>query len=47
MMGFKSVISAKVTLRGIELMHMIKKAQMISIDGRALLTAGQFYALAA
>ena len=47
MMGFKSFPSARVTLQGIELMHMIKKVQMISIDGQALSAAEQFYSLAA
>jgi transposase-like protein len=47
MMGFKSFPSARVTLQGIELMHMIKKGQMISIDGQALSAAEQFYSLAA
>jgi len=45
MMGFKSFPSARVTLQGIELMHMIKKGQMISIDGQALSVAEQFYSL--
>ena len=47
MMGFKSFPSARVTLQGIELMHMIKKGQMISIDEQALSAAEQFYSLAA
>ena len=47
MMGFKSFPSARVTLQGTELMHMIKKGQMISIDGQALSAAEQFYSLAA
>ena len=47
MMGFKSFPSARVALQGIELMHMIKKGQMISIDGQALSAAEQFYSLAA
>jgi putative transposase len=42
MMGFKSFPSARVTLQGIELMHMIKKGQMISIDGQALSAAEKF-----
>ncbi len=47
MLGFKSFGSARRTLRGIELMHMIKKGQMILADGKALLAADQFYSLAA
>lgn len=47
MLGFKTFASARCTLRGIELMHMIKKGQMLIIDGRSLSTAEQFYALAA
>ena len=47
MMGFKSFPSARATLQGIELMHMIKKVQMISIDRQALSAAEQFYSLSA
>ena len=47
MLGFKSFRSAKVTLQGIELMHMIKKGQMVSADSQDLSAAGQFYSLAA
>src|SRR5512138_2601924 len=43
MLGFKSFHSARVTLQGIELMHMIKKGQMIAGDGMKLSAAGQFY----
>jgi transposase-like protein len=46
MLGFKSFNSARNTLRGIELMHMIKKGQMIT-DEINLSVAGQFYSLAA
>ncbi len=46
MLGFKSFNSARNTLRGIELMHMIKKGQMIT-DEKSLSVAGQFYSLAA
>ena len=45
--GFKFFPSARVTLQGIELMHMIKKGQMISSDGQALSAAEQFYFLGA
>jgi transposase-like protein len=47
MMGFKSFPTARVTLQGIELMHMIKKGQMVSGDSQTLSVAGQFYSLAA
>jgi transposase-like protein len=47
MLGFKSFGSARRTLRGIELMHRIKKGQMILADGNALSAADQFYSLAA
>ena len=47
MLGFKTFDSARCTLRGVELMHMIKKGQMIAGDGIKLSAAGQFYSLAA
>jgi putative transposase len=48
MLGFKSFGAAQDTLVGIELMHMIKKRQLMVEDGDAALTAAeQFYALAA
>ena len=47
MLGFQSFRSARVTLSGIELMHMIKKGQMITVNGRGLSAAEQFYSLAA
>ena len=47
MLGFNSFHSARVTLQGIELMHMIKKGQMIVAQGQNLSAAGQFYSLAA
>ena len=47
MLGFKSFDSARTTLKGIELMHMIKKGQMNSSDGQALSVVEQFYSLAA
>ena len=48
MLGFKSFDAAQGTLAGIELMHMIKKRQMI-IEARdeGLTAAEQFYSLAA
>jgi putative transposase len=36
MMGFKSFPSARITLQGIEHMHLIRKGQMVSGDGQTL-----------
>jgi putative transposase len=47
MLGFKSFHSARRTLAGIELMHMLKKGQMIAVNGQELSAAEQFYSLAA
>ena len=47
MLGFKSFPSARVTLQGIELMHMIKNGQMIAAQSQNPSAAGQFYSLAA
>ena len=47
MLGFKTFNSARRTLRGIELMRMIKKGQMAPGVGQDLSAAGQFYSLAA
>jgi putative transposase len=48
MLGFKSFAAAQDTLVGIELMHMIKKRQMVVEEEEEGLTAAeQFYALAA
>ena len=48
MLGFKSYDAAEGTLAGIELMHMIKKKQMIVEAGDEGLTAAElFYSLAA
>jgi len=47
MLGFKSFDAAQGTLAGIELMHMIKKKQMMVEAGdEGLTAAAQFYALA-
>src|SRR5512135_1276978 len=46
MLGFNSFRSARTTLQGIELMHMIKKGQMIAAHRQTLSAAGQFYSLA-
>jgi putative transposase len=48
MLGFKSSDAAQDTLAGIELMHMLKKGQLVGEDGAESLTpVEQFYALAA
>ena len=48
MLGFKSFAAADATLVGIELMHMLKKRQLVIEEGGEGLTAAeQFYALAA
>jgi hypothetical protein len=48
MLGFKSFDAAQATLAGIELMHRLKKPQMVVEAGDEDLTAaGQLYALAA
>jgi putative transposase len=48
MLGFKSFEAARYTLAGVELMHMIKKRQLVVEEGEGVLTpAAQFYTLAA
>jgi putative transposase len=48
MLGFKSCAAAQAVLVGIELMHMLKKGQLVIEEGaEGLTTADQFYALAA
>ena len=48
MLGFKAFDAAQDTLVGIELMHMIKKKQLIVEEGDESLTAAElFYSLAA
>jgi transposase-like protein len=48
MLDFKSFDAAQGTLAGIELMHMLKKGQLVGEDGAESLTpVEQFYALAA
>jgi putative transposase len=47
MLGFKSFEAAYDTLVGIELMHMIKKRQLVEEGAEGLTAAEQFYALAA
>jgi putative transposase len=46
MLNFKSFRSTKNVLVGIELMHMIRKGQMISAEENQMSFAEQFYALA-
>ena len=46
MLGFKSFRSARNVLAGIELMHMIRKGQMLIAGGDKMTFADQFYALA-
>ena len=46
-LGFNTFDSARCTLRGVELMHMIKKGQMIADVGKKLSPAGRFYSLVA
>jgi transposase-like protein len=46
MLGFKSFQSAKNVLAGIELMHMIRKGQLMMEGCNEMSFADQFYALA-
>ena len=46
MLGFKAFQSAKSIIAGIELMHMIRKGQMIANSSKSMSFAEQFYALA-
>jgi transposase-like protein len=46
MLNFKSFLSAKNVLADIELMHMIRKGQLLPKGGIELSFADQFYALA-
>jgi hypothetical protein len=48
MLGFKSFAAASNTLIGIELIHMIKKRQLVvEVGDEGLTAAERFYALAA
>jgi putative transposase len=47
MLGFKSFDAVQSTLMGIELMHMIRKGQMVDGAEHGLTAAEQFYSLAA
>ena len=47
MLGFKSLASAAITLDGIELIHMIRKGQMLGARAQNPSLADQFNRLAA
>jgi putative transposase len=47
MLGFKSFEAAQDTLVGIELMHKLKKRQMVEAGAESLTAAELFYSLAA
>jgi putative transposase len=47
MLGFKSFWSARCTIAGIEVMHAIRKGQLVSSSPKSQTPAKQFYALAA
>jgi putative transposase len=47
MLGFKSFEAAQSTLTGIELMHMLRKGQLVDKGEQGLTVAEQFYTLAA
>lgn len=48
MLGFKAFEAAQCPLAGIELIHMLKKGQLVVEEGKEGFTAAeQFYALAA
>jgi len=47
MLGFKSFEAAQYTVAGVELMHMLRKAQLEEGAEQGLTPAAQFYALAA
>ena len=47
MLGFKSFWSARCTIAGIEIMHAIRKGQLVTTGNVCQTPAEQFYALAA
>ena len=47
MLGFKSFWAARCTLAGIEVMHAIRKGQLLTAENERQTPAEQFYALAA
>lgn len=46
MLGFKSFWSARITIAGIETMHMIKRRQISYPDGQTRSATNQFHGLA-
>ena len=47
MLGFKSFWAARCTIAGIEVMHAIRKGQLLTAENESQTSAEQFYALAA
>ena len=47
MLGFKSFWSARCTIAGIEVMHAIRKGQLLTSENAPCTPAERFYALAA
>jgi putative transposase len=47
MLGFKSFWSARCTIAGIEVLHAIRKGQLVTTENVPQSPAEQFYALAA
>ena len=47
MLGFKSFWAAQCTIAGIEIMHAIRKQQLLTSENAPQTPAEQFYALAA
>jgi len=47
MLGFKSFWAARCTIAGIEVMHAIRKGQVVGTGSTSQTPAEQFYALAA
>ena len=46
MLGFKTFGCARILIAGIEVMHMIRKGQLVAIKDPASSAANQFYSLA-
>ena len=46
MLGFKSFWSARCTIAGKEVMHVIRKGQLLAVENESQTPAEQFYALA-
>jgi len=47
MLGFKSFWAARCTIAGVEVMHAIRKGQLVTLESMPQTPAAQFYALAA